>query len=44
MEVPILPILGQIWSDFEGPIWTDVGRPSKWVRFTNLGRASCIVE
>jgi hypothetical protein len=41
MELPILPILTQIWTDFEGPIWTDVGWPSKWVRFTRKGVTYC---
>jgi hypothetical protein len=41
MGVPILPILGAIWTNFDRPIWTDVGWPSKWVRFTRTGVIHC---
>jgi hypothetical protein len=37
MDVSILPILGPIWTDCEGTIWTEVGWPSIWVRFTRKG-------
>jgi hypothetical protein len=41
MDVSVFPILGPIWTDYEGTVWTDTGWRSKWVHFARKGDIHC---